>query len=134
MKFLCLKCDGYLNYEGQEDLEGSLGIIFRCPGCGYRTAMVTNPAETHLVHSMGIRIGSGTSGHAPLELTRTALDEDRITDIEWTEEAKSCLENVPLFARPMAKTGIEKLAREKGYKKITAEIMDEARERYMGIS
>ena len=134
MKFLCLKCDGYLNYEGQEDLEGSLGIIFRCPGCGYRTAMVTNPAETHLVHSMGIRIGSGTSGHAPLELTRATLDEGQITDIEWTEEAERRLENIPLFARPMAKMGIEKLAREKGYKKITAEIMDEARERYMGIS
>ena len=131
MKFLCLKCEGHLNYEGQEDMEGSLGIIFKCSGCGYRMAMVTNPAETQLVYSMGIRIGSGSSEHAPLELTRTTLDEGKMSGIEWTEEAERRLENIPPFARPMAKTGIEKLAREKGYKKITAEIMDEARERFM---
>ncbi|MBI5756140.1 MAG: PCP reductase family protein [Nitrospirae bacterium] len=51
--------------------------------------------------------------------------------MEWTEEAESRLENIPPFARPMVKTGIEKLAMEKGYKKITSEVMDEARERFM---
>jgi len=131
MKLVCLKCEKHLLYERQEDLDVCLGITFACPQCGYRLAMVTNPGETQLVHSMGIKIGGRSSEHTPLELTRTALDEGEEAEITWTEEAEKRLENIPPFVRPMAIKGIERLAREKGYKKITAEVMDEARERFM---
>lgn len=132
MKFICLKCESYLSYEGQEELGESLGITFKCPQCGHRLAMVANSGETQLVHSMGIQIGGRTSRPAPLEMTRTALNEGKEVEIEWTEEAEKRLENVPPFVRPMAKMGIENLARERGYKRITVEVMDEARGRFMG--
>ena len=48
----------------------------------------------------------------------------------WTEEAAQRLNNIPSFVRSWAQKGIEKYAQEKGYQKITAEVMDEARERF----
>lgn len=48
----------------------------------------------------------------------------------WTEEAARRLNNVPGFARSWAQKGVEEYAREKGYEKITAEVMDEVRERF----
>ncbi|OGW63014.1 MAG: protochlorophyllide oxidoreductase, partial [Nitrospirae bacterium RIFCSPLOW2_12_42_9] len=47
-------------------------------------------------------------------------------------EAEKRLEQIPLFVRPMAKTGIEKYAREKGYREITLPVMEEAKKRFMG--
>lgn len=132
MKLVCMTCESYLLYEGQEDIKESLGITFKCPRCGYRLAMVTNPGETQLIHSMGIRIGGRTSVPDAMELTRSTLKGDEEGAIEWTEEAETRLEKVPPFIRPMAKMGIEKMAKEKGYKKITPEVMDEAKGKFMG--
>jgi hypothetical protein len=38
------------------------------------------------------------------------------------------LANIPAFVRPMAKTGIERFAREKGAVEVDDAILDEARE------
>ncbi len=46
----------------------------------------------------------------------------------WTEEAEKRLESVPVFVRAMAKSGIEKFAKDKGVKEVTPEVMNEARE------
>lgn len=48
----------------------------------------------------------------------------------WTEEAATRLNNIPSFARSWAKKGIEEHARQKGYEKITVEVMEEVRERF----
>lgn len=48
----------------------------------------------------------------------------------WTEEAARRLNNIPSFARSWAQKGIEQYAREKGYEKITVEVMDEVRQRF----
>ena len=48
----------------------------------------------------------------------------------WTEEAAQRLNNIPSFVRSWAQKGIEKYAEEKGYQKITAEVMDEVRDRF----
>jgi hypothetical protein len=48
----------------------------------------------------------------------------------WTEEAARRLINIPGFVRSWAQKGIEEYAREKGYQKITAEVMDEVRDRF----
>ncbi len=48
----------------------------------------------------------------------------------WTEEAAQRLNNIPSFARSWAQKGIEEYAQEKGYQKITPEVMDEVRERF----
>ncbi len=48
----------------------------------------------------------------------------------WTEEAAQRLSNIPSFVRLWAQKGIEQYAEEKGYQKITAEVMDEVRDRF----
>ena len=35
MKFVCLTCETYMNFEKVEKpAEGSLGVFFGCPSCG----------------------------------------------------------------------------------------------------
>ena len=47
MKFVCMKCETYMNFEKVEKpAEGSLGVFFACPSCGARFTMDTNPGET----------------------------------------------------------------------------------------
>jgi hypothetical protein len=41
---------------------GSLSIVYSCPECGYEMAMLTNPYETQVVQSLGVRIGPDTGG------------------------------------------------------------------------
>ena len=40
------------------------------------------------------------------------------------------MQAVPEFVRPMAKTGIEKFARESGHAEITAAVLDEAKSHF----
>ena len=47
---------------------------------------------------------------------------------KWTAAAEARLANIPEFVRPMARTGIEKFAREKGSFEVNETILDEARE------
>lgn len=74
MKFLCLKCDSFMNYESQELVDTlRLGITFSCTSCGYKVALVTNPGETQLVSGLGVKIGGRTVPPSPMEFTREAL-------------------------------------------------------------
>jgi hypothetical protein len=68
MKFVCVPCDQpmKLTEVGPPD-RGSLAVRFACPACGYEMAMLTNPYETQLVSSLGVRIGSEAE-HAPAGL------------------------------------------------------------------
>ena len=74
MKFVCRKCESFMAYQDVEPIsEGSLGITFKCSGCGNRISMVTNPGETQMVHSLGVQLGGRKDERAPLELTRQSL-------------------------------------------------------------
>lgn len=78
MKFLCLACDEpmrLLSTRGPED--GSLTVIFACPTCGQRVAMLTNPWETQLVRSLGVRVGAPGAPPGPFESVRAALRHQR---------------------------------------------------------
>ena len=46
----------------------------------------------------------------------------------WTPEATERLANIPDFARPMAKTGIEKFARDRGLAQIDAQVLEQAKD------
>jgi hypothetical protein len=46
----------------------------------------------------------------------------------WTAAAEARLENIPEFVRPMAKTGIERFARERGAVEVDEKILDAARD------
>ena len=51
--------------------------------------------------------------------------------IHWTPEAQQRLDNIPDFIQPMARREIERLVKERGGSEITAEIMEEAKEKFM---
>ncbi len=69
MKFLCVPCDSPMKLQTVRPPEsGSLSVVYSCPECGYEMAMLTNPFETQLVQSLGVRIGPSTElGAGPAE-------------------------------------------------------------------
>jgi hypothetical protein len=74
MKFLCLDCDAPMKLHSTEGPdEGSLAVTFRCPECGFRVAMLTNPFETQMVRSLGVKVGGRTVPPAPFEHLRATL-------------------------------------------------------------
>ena len=50
------------------------------------------------------------------------------TAIRWTAAAEARLANIPEFVRPMARTGIERFARERGVLEVDETVLDAARE------
>ena len=48
--------------------------------------------------------------------------------VRWTPAAEARLANIPEFVRPMARTGIERFARERGALEVDEKILDEARD------
>lgn len=53
--------------------------------------------------------------------------------ITWTPEAEQRVsERIPSFVLPMARMGVEKYARERGYREITPQVLDEAKNIFMG--
>jgi hypothetical protein len=48
--------------------------------------------------------------------------------VRWTAAAEARLANIPEFVRPMARTGIERFARERGAVEVDEQILDAARE------
>ena len=91
MKFLCLDCDQPMKLvrtDGPD--EGSLNVTFRCPECGFRVAMLTNPFETQLVRSLGVKIGAPPEpASAPFEHVRASLANPRPDAFEGAVDAPS---------------------------------------------
>src|SRR2546428_3528917 len=74
MKFLCLDCDQPMKLHSTEGPdEGSLAVTFRCPECGFRVAMLTNPFETQMVRSLGVKVGGRTVPAEPFENLRSTM-------------------------------------------------------------
>jgi hypothetical protein len=147
MKFLCVPCDTPMKLQtvGPPD-RGSLSIVYACPECGYEMAMLTNAYETQVVQSLGVRIGpdsgsdaavskSGTGAGCPFTAMIPGSDGAGAhvpvsvpAAVSWTPAAEARLANIPEFVRPMAKTGIERFARERGAMEVDERVLDEARE------
>jgi hypothetical protein len=144
---------------------GSLTVRYTCPACGYEMAMLTNPHETQVVTSLGVRIGreenqpgvdpgvnasavgasSPTQGSAcpfaamvasapgggaaaqPGEGANSPPPETAVSPLSWTPQAEARLANIPAFVRPMARTGIERFARERGCEQVDETLLDAAR-------
>jgi hypothetical protein len=148
MKFLCIPCDSPMKIQTVRPPEGgSLSVVYSCPECGYEMAMLTNPFETQLVQSLGVRVGPDTGAGAsspgstsasgskcpftamiPTEgEARSGQPGDPIP-VRWTAAAEERLANIPAFVRPMARTGIEQFARERGALEVDEQILDAARD------
>ena len=144
MKFLCVPCDSPRKLQTIGPPErGSLSVVYSCPECGYEMAMLTNPFETQLVQSLGVRIGPGTSegtasgasskcpfpGMMPAtEGAPEAARDAAPFPVRWTSGAEARLANIPEFVRPMARTGIERFARERGALEVDEKILDAAKD------
>ena len=139
MKFLCVPCDSPMKLQSVGPPErGSLSVVYSCPECGYEMAMLTNAYETQVVQSLGVRIGPDTgekaatagcpfSGMIPAEGTEPR-PLSGAEPVRWTAAAEARLANIPSFVRPMARTGIEKFAREQGAVEVDEKILDAAKE------
>jgi hypothetical protein len=136
MKFLCVPCDSPMKLQAVGPPErGSLSVVYACPECGYEMAMLTNAYETQVVQSLGVRIGPPADAAAgekcPFSAMIPGTNADRpgeLIPVRWTAAAEARLTNIPEFVRPMAKTGIERFAREKGRLEVDEKVLDEARE------
>lgn len=152
MKFLCVPCDSPMKLQSVGPPErGSLSVVYSCPECGYEMAMLTNAYETQVVQSLGVRIGpdrlrdegasagragasAGAGGQCPFSAMIPGNGQDRPGQdgeprpVRWTAAAEARLANIPEFVRPMARTGIEKFALERGATEVDDRILDEARD------
>lgn len=149
MKFLCVPCDSPMKLQSVRPPErGSLSVVYACPECGYEMAMLTNAYETQIVQSLGVRIGPGTgeAASSPAEgpadagtgcpftamIPETGADRHGPSGepvlVRWTAAAEARLANIPEFVRPMARTGIERFARERGALEVDENILDAARD------
>ena len=145
MKFLCIACDTVMDFaERQIPGDGTLAAVFECGSCDREVAMLTNPMETQLVSSMGVKIGGREVPAQPMELARTSMEggsEDVFdpTDepaqdqtahplrVTWTSEAVGRLDNVPTFVRGMVKRIYTDWAQQNGVNEMNPQIMDRAR-------
>ena len=203
MKFVCLNCETYMNFEKVEQpAEGSLGVFFGCPSCGAKFSMVTNPGETQMVSSLGVKLGGRPAPAEPFEMTRSTLKEEALagagqmaaylnekiqggqpagasagagttssasqgkpeaksggcpfsamvaqmglaasgsqtgpgsatSEFTWTPDAKDKLERLPSFVRPMVQSSVEAYARKHGYKTITLQVMDDSKHDSNGVA
>jgi DNA-directed RNA polymerase subunit RPC12/RpoP len=112
MKFLCLDCDEPMKLHSTEGPdEGSLSVTFRCPECGFRVAMLTNPFETQMVRSLGVKVGGRTVPAEPFENVRATMAGARPDAFEGSREnggtcpfaaALGDAESAPTAAEPTA--------------------------------
>ena len=143
MKFLCVECDRQMLFEERQlPGDGTLAAAFRCPQCGRVVGLLTNPMETQLVASLGVKIGGTTIEPQPLETVRGMVStgrEDAFADGKgetgkgkgpaptWSPDAQDRLVRVPGFVRGMVKKIYADYARERGIAEITPAVMDSAR-------
>ena len=192
MKFVCLNCETYMNFEKVEKPgEGTLGVFFGCPSCNSKFSMVTNPGETQMVSSLGVKLGGRTVEAEPFEMTRGTLKDEAaagvaqmtayvnekvqggqpavaaataapaakpgekpgggcpfsamvaemgltsggrpgndgaaITEFAWSADAKEKLDRLPSFVKPMVQSSVEAFARKQGYQTITLQVMDDSK-------
>ena len=143
MKFLCVPCDSPMKLHTIGPPErGSLSVVYSCPECGYEMAMLTNAYETQVVQSLGVRIGPAdalaeagkSGGKCPFSAMIPGNGEVQPSvagepiPVRWTAAAESRLANIPEFVRPMARTGIERFARERGAFEVDEKILDAAKD------
>jgi hypothetical protein len=142
----------------EESEPGSLAVVYSCPACGYEMAMLTNQHETDMVRSLGVRIGpaaaaaianpgmaasgspeasASTGSRCPFSAMLGGTTQPESTreasapsGPEWTAGALERLESIPEMVRPMARAGIEMVARENGHKVIDEAVLAAARSRF----
>jgi hypothetical protein len=95
-----------------------------------------------MVQSLGVKIGpdrgsdgaTASGGKCPFGAMIPSTDAEPhpaqgdSVNVRWTPAAEARLANIPEFVRPMARTGIEQFARERGAVEVDEKILDAARD------
>jgi len=132
MKFLCVKCDEPMSLKNVGSGGGPMDLTFACAKCGNEVAMLTNQQETRMMESLGLNPGAMQSPSSPAKSPQGGREAgEESAGPVWDEKARERLEKVPAMARSMAKSAIERYAREKGIKAITEDVMDEVKKSAM---
>jgi hypothetical protein len=176
-----------MNFEKVEKPgEGTLGVFFGCPSCNAKFSMVTNPGETQMVSSLGVKLGGRTVEAEPFEMTKGTLKTEATpasgqmaaylnekiqggqpavsvaaaspakapekasgcpfsamvaemgltnsgkpangaSEFTWTADAKEKLDRLPAFVKPIVQGSVETYARKQGFKTITLQVMDDSK-------
>ena len=134
MKFLCVKCDTVMSFaERHLPGDGTMAAVFTCGSCRQEVAMLTNPMETQLVASLGVKVGGRTVPEQPFELIRGQMSSggdvflEAPAAVRWSTDALQRLDRVPSFVRGMVKRIYADYAREHQIGTITIDVMDRAR-------
>ena len=135
MKFLCVLCDQPMKLiEVAPPERGALSVLYECPECAHRIAMLTNPLETQLVQSLGVQIGPGgqaSESKCPFSGMIAPSPQAAVgaeAEFAWTGGALARLDKMPEFVRPMARAGIDRYAREHGFGEVDEQLLERAKE------
>lgn len=132
MKFLCLACDEPMKLEESTPPSDGAGFTatFRCARCGQGIAMLTNPWETEVVGSLGVKLAGGRETRCPIGAMmqgREAGEQPVESGLAWTAGALARLERIPEMVRPMARLGIERFAQGLGRGVVDEALLEQAR-------
>ena len=136
--------------------EGTMAIVLECPECFGKIGMMTNPMETKMLDALDVSVcpvggrnraaeraaaeatassaashasvtpGTGKSGSG-CPMSGLPRADKNAAPLEWTDEARQRLANLPSFVRSAVEASIESFAREKGRDVVDAQVMADAR-------
>jgi DNA-directed RNA polymerase subunit RPC12/RpoP len=82
---------------------------------------------------MGVENYARKNGIATISPEVMDASKNDMSEIVWSKEAESRLDNIPSFIRPMARKEIERIAKEKGLTEITDALMEETKSKFIGM-
>jgi len=151
MKFVCVDCDETLMMKKADTADkGTMSVTFECRMCGWQMGMLTNPMETQMVRSMGLKFGEngrtsymeliqGSVATAGEESTAAKCPFPGVVEeahkgpelvLRWTAGAEARMESVPEAVREMIRSGVEQYARRYGYRRIDESLLDDMKNRF----
>jgi hypothetical protein len=134
--YACPEC-GYemamLTNAYETQVVTSLGVRIGPDSAAGASASASASASALGASSAGAGAGMGTGTGCPFTAMIPSADGAGASfqtplPVVWTAAAEARLANIPAFVRPMARTGIERFARERGALEVDERILDAARE------
>ena len=145
LRYACDAC-GYefamLTNPFETQLVGSLGVNVGPEGADADAAGSKCPFSSMMQPGGELEASEPSQEHAPPASGSASSSEPAAAvsavataagGLPWSADARERMNTVPEFVRPMAVSGIERFAREKGYTEIDERVLSEARE-FFGMS
>jgi proto-chlorophyllide reductase subunit len=114
---LASRRDAGLDAAGPGEVENGAAPVSKCPF----SAMANLAAGRSAAAEKSANGGTGDSGRSERAPGTADLQ------IAWSLDAERRLDRIPEFIRPMIRQGIEQFAAQRGYRRITEDVMAEAR-------